>query len=54
MPRKSFLLRLPEELLEELRGWSAQEMRSVNGHIEFVLRDALAKRGRHRRDDVER
>ncbi len=46
MPRKGFLLRLPEELLDELRGWAAQEMRSVNGQIEYVLRRALREAGR--------
>ena len=49
--RKSFLLRLPPELLEQLRGWAQQEMRSLNGQLEYVLRDALEKRGRTRSDD---
>lgn len=44
--RKPFLLRLPPELLEQLRRWAQDEMRSVNGQIEFVLRQALKKRGR--------
>jgi len=44
--RKPFLLRLPPELLEQLKRWAADEMRSVNGQIEFVLRQALRKRGR--------
>jgi hypothetical protein len=44
--RKPFLLRVPEELLEELRAWAEQEMRSLNGQIEWVLRDALRRRGR--------
>ncbi len=44
--RKGFLLRVPPELLEELRGWAAQEMRSLNGQIEWVLREALRRRGR--------
>ena len=46
MPKKGFLLRLPEELLDELRGWAAQEMRSVNAQIEYVLRQALRDVGR--------
>ncbi len=51
MPRKSFLLRLPEEFLEELRGWAAQELRSVNGQVEYVLRRALREAGREPRPD---
>jgi hypothetical protein len=42
--KKAFLLRLPPELLEELRGWAAQELRSLNGHLEFLLREAVKKR----------
>ncbi len=43
--RKSFLLRLPPDLLEELNRWAKDELRSVNAQIEYVLRDAM----RHRR-----
>jgi hypothetical protein len=42
--RKPFLLRLPPKLHEELRRWAEQEMRSLNGQIEYLLRDALRKR----------
>jgi hypothetical protein len=42
--RKSFLLRLPPELWKELEKWAADELRSVNGQIEYVLRQAVAKR----------
>ena len=49
--RKPFLLRVPPELLEQIRRWAADEMRSVNGQIEFVLRQALKKRGRVRDDE---
>ena len=42
--RKPFLLRLPPELMDELRGWAAAELRSVNGHIEYLLREAVRKR----------
>ena len=43
--RKAFLLRLPPELHGELRRWASQELRSLNGQIEFLLRQAVAKRG---------
>ncbi len=42
--RKSFLVRLPEELLVELNRWARDDLRSVNGQIEFILREALKKR----------
>lgn len=41
---KRFLLRLPPALFDELRRWSEQEMRSINGQIEWVLRDAVQRR----------
>ena len=42
--KKGFLLRLPQPLFDELRRWAEQDMRSINGQIEFLLRDALRKR----------
>jgi len=42
--RKSFLLRLPPELWRELDKWAADELRSVNGQIEYLLRQAVARR----------
>jgi len=44
--KKSFLLRLPPELMDELNRWAADELRSLNGQIEYVLRDAVRKRRR--------
>jgi len=42
--RRSFLLRLPAPLMAELRGWATQEVRSLNGQIEFLLREAVRAR----------
>lgn len=42
--RKAFLLRLPPELHAELRRWAGAELRSLNGQIEFLLRDAVERR----------
>ncbi len=42
--RKPFLLRLSPELMDELRGWANAELRSLNAHIEFLLRQALKRR----------
>ena len=41
---KKFLLRLPPRLFEELRRWAEQDLRSINGQIEFLLREAVARR----------
>ncbi|MCC6125994.1 MAG: hypothetical protein IT426_13595 [Pirellulales bacterium] len=43
-PRKSFPLRLSPELYQALEAWAHQEMRSVNGQIEFLLKEAVGKR----------
>ena len=42
--RKQFLLRLPPDLWKELEKWAADELRSVNGQMEYLLREAVAKR----------
>jgi len=44
--RKSFLLRIGPELYRELEAWSQQELRSVNGQIEFLLTEAVVRRRR--------
>ncbi|MCI0746039.1 MAG: Arc family DNA-binding protein [Verrucomicrobia subdivision 3 bacterium] len=44
--RKPFLLRIPRDLWEELEKWAADELRSVNGQIEYLLRQAVEKRKR--------
>jgi len=42
--RKGFLLRLSPELLEELRRWASQDLRSLNAQIEYLLREAVRRR----------
>ncbi|HEY7671178.1 MAG TPA: Arc family DNA binding domain-containing protein [Gammaproteobacteria bacterium] len=44
--RKAFLLRLPPDLWAELERWAADELRSVNAQIEYLLREAVHKRKR--------
>ncbi|HEV8363421.1 MAG TPA: hypothetical protein VGQ52_07870 [Gemmatimonadaceae bacterium] len=44
--RKPFLVRLDPALLAALQRWANDELRSLNGQIEYVLRDALRKAGR--------
>ncbi|HEX7485858.1 MAG TPA: hypothetical protein VF332_06880 [Vicinamibacterales bacterium] len=44
--RKPFLLRLDPAVFEALQRWANDDLRSLNGQIEFLLRDALRKAGR--------
>ncbi|MBN2307369.1 MAG: hypothetical protein JXR94_00260 [Candidatus Hydrogenedentes bacterium] len=44
--RKSFLLRLPPALLDELNRWARDDLRSLNAQIEFLLREAVRRRRR--------
>lgn len=44
--RKPFLVRLDPALHDALQRWAADELRSLNGQIEYLLRDALRKAGR--------
>ena len=49
--RKSFLLRVDPDLLEKLQRWANDDLRSLNGQIEFLLRRALREAGRVRERD---
>ena len=42
--RKSFLLRVDPALWGDLEAWAADELRSVNGQVEYLLRQAVQKR----------
>lgn len=42
--RKSFLLRIDPQLWNELEAWAQADLRSVNGQIEFLLREAVQRR----------
>jgi hypothetical protein len=44
--RKAFLLRLDPAVHAALERWAADELRSVNGQIEFLLREAIVKAGK--------
>ncbi len=46
--RKAFLLRVDPALLEALQAMADEDLRSLNGEIEFLLRQALKERGRTR------
>lgn len=44
--KKKFLLRLDEEIYAALEKWAADDLRSANAQIEFLLKDAVRKAGR--------
>jgi hypothetical protein len=46
MERKGFLLRIEPEVLAALQQWAEEELRSLNGQIEYLLRQALLRRGK--------
>jgi hypothetical protein len=48
--RKAFLLRIDPRLWAELEAWAGDELRSVNGQIEFLLRQAVHQRRKKRSD----
>ena len=50
--RKSFPLRINPRLYEQLEAWARQEFRSVNGQIEFLLHQAVAKRAKRGQSDL--
>ena len=51
--RKPFLLRIDPDVLAALQRWAGDELRSVNGQIEFVLRRALQREGRLSKRETE-
>lgn len=44
--KKPFLLRVDRDLLDAVQRWAGDDLRSLNGQIEFLLRDALKRAGR--------
>ena len=44
--RKSFLLRMDRDVLDALQRWANDDLRSLNGHIEYLLRQSLRDAGR--------
>ncbi|MBR4989005.1 MAG: Arc family DNA-binding protein [Bacteroidaceae bacterium] len=44
--KKSFVLRINSETMSAIEKWAADEFRSVNGQLEFLITDALRKAGR--------
>ncbi len=44
--KKKFLLRIDENIYNALEKWAADDLRSINAQIEFLLKDILRKNGR--------
>ena len=49
--RKPFLLRIDREVLDAVQRWADDDLRSLNGQIEFLLRRALRESGREKQKD---
>ena len=56
MARKQFLLRIDPKLWQELEKWAADDLRSVNAQVEWLLREAVCRRkgGRAKQDQASR
>lgn len=52
--KKQFLLRVNPQLYQVLEKWAADELRSVNAQIEFVLQEAARRAGRWNENTVAR
>ncbi len=51
--RKAFALRIDEDILAAMQRYADDDLRSLNGQIEYVLREALRARGRLRSDQQD-
>jgi hypothetical protein len=51
MQKKPFVLRISPSMMNSLEKWAADEFRSVNGQIEWILNRALKEAGRYRDDE---
>ncbi|MDX9770867.1 MAG: Arc family DNA-binding protein [Tenuifilaceae bacterium] len=51
--KKSFVLRIDPDKLEALEKWSADEFRSINGQIEWIIDQALKKAGRYKKTSTD-
>ena len=55
MARKQYPLRIDPAVWEAIQRWADDEMRSANGQVEWILRDALKRAGRlPKKEDVQR
>ena len=52
MGKKSFVLRVEEDTFAALEKWAADEFRSVNGQLEWIVSEALKKNGRMKQQNI--
>ena len=52
--KKAFILRINPEVLKELETWAAEEFRSTNGQVEYLLQQALNARKKSRKKSGEK
>jgi hypothetical protein len=52
--KKNYALRIDPKLYAAIERWAEDEMRSVNAHIEFILREAVRKAGRFKDESNEK
>jgi hypothetical protein len=50
---KSFVLRVDQEMMDAIEKWAADEFRSTNGQIQYILDQALRKAGRTKKNKTE-
>lgn len=50
--KKSIILRIDPKLWNELNIWAKDELRSLNGQMEYILREAVKKRLRGKKKDI--
>lgn len=51
--KKSFVLRINPEKLEAVEKWAADEFRSTNGQLEWIIDQALKKAGRYKKSETQ-
>ncbi len=51
--RKAFSLRIERKVLDGVQRWANDDLRSLNGQIEFLLRSALRKAGRVKNNEAD-
>jgi hypothetical protein len=51
--KKPFALRLDEKMMKAVEKWAADEFRSTNGQIEWIVYEALKKSGRFQKSEIK-
>lgn len=52
MPKKKFVLRIDEKTMSAVEKWAADDFRSVNGQLEWLITRALQQAGRKKKDEL--